>query len=145
MKTVKSVLPALLLLLWGLCAIDGVCVALEKTFLGIGGGNVASGLFFALVAVNLGVFAGNRKALRRLFAWSVAALLGLVALLLALWGLLALGAPAGVRNACVALMSTVIAPVTSCSVMFLPIFGWACVLIGSRMLLRRSGNQSRRL
>lgn len=126
-------------LVWAICGADGVCIALGQTFLGQPWGNVLSGLFFVLLA---GLFwlawrFHRRRLVRRLTLWSGAALLGMVALLLVLWGLLAAGAPGGAYRLCYVLAAVLSAPMSSCGMMFLPVFGWALALVGGWMLLRR--------
>ena len=133
------IIRAALWLVWAICGADGVCIALGETFLGQPWGNILSGLFFALLA---GLFwlawRFNRRALvRRLTLWGGVALLGMVSLLLVLWGLLAVGAPGGLYSLCYVLAAVLSAPLSSCGIMLLPVFGWALALVGGWMLLRR--------
>ena len=75
--------------------------------------------------------------MRRLTLWGGVALLGMVGLLLVLWGLLAAGAPGGLYSLCYVLAAVLSAPLSSCGIMLLPVFGWALALVGGWMLLRR--------
>lgn len=136
----KSYFPLLMFtaLAWLLCAIDGVCVVLEVSFLGIVGGNCMVAFFFALLGglLWLGWKNKNLKVLKILFVWACAALGSMLAIIFAMWGLVALGAGSIAVKVTGVIISILSAPVSSCSILFLPVFAWACVLVTSGMLYK---------
>ncbi len=124
---------------WILCAIDGVCVILEKPFLGVAGGYCMSAFFFALLGGLLWFGWKNKspKVIKVLFVWACVALGSMLAVIFGLWGLMALGAGSTAVKAAGVIVSILSAPISSSAIMFLPVFGWACVLVTSVMLYRR--------
>ncbi len=136
----KSCFPLIMFtaLAWLLCAIDGVCVVLKVSFLGTVGGWCMTAFFFAFLGGLLwfGWKAKNLKLLKALIVWACVALGSMLGVILGLWGLVALGAGSPVIKVSGVLVGILSAPVSSCSVMFLPVFGWACVLVVGIKLYR---------
>ena len=124
-------------LIYGVCVIDGICIARGLTFLGMVGGNWTSGLFFAVLAARFLLIwrMGDRRGMKRLRNHSLCVLcLSLV--MLVVWLLLWRGNSIA-YEAALYLLLLVSVPLPSCSVMFLPILGWALLLVGAWMLDRR--------
>ncbi len=137
----KSYFPLVMFtaLSWILCAIDGVCVILKEPFLGVAGGHCMSAFFFALLGGLLwfGWKHKSPKIWKVLFVWSCVALGSMLVVVFGLWGLMALGVGSTAVTVAGVIVSILSTPVSSGSIMFLPIFGWACVLMISLMLYRR--------
>ena len=68
LKKWNWVLLSLQWLVYGICVIDGICIAQGLSFLGTTLGNLVSGLFFAILAGRFFLIwhMGNRRSLRRL-------------------------------------------------------------------------------
>ena len=125
LKKWNWVLLSLQWLVYGICVIDGICIAQGLSFLGTTLGNLVSGLFFAILAGRFFLIwhMGNRRSLRRLRTHALCVLclsLGMLIIWLALY-----------------LLLLVSVPLPSCSWMILPVVGWALLLVGSWMLDRR--------
>lgn len=122
-----------------LCGVDGAMETAGGTFLSAGVGNGLTVLLFGLLValLTLGYVQRNGAVLGRVGLAAGIVLGGLVVLMLAQLGLSALCAPAGVRQAALCAAMFLSAPMAACSVMAVPVFAWACVLVGSWMLRRR--------
>ena len=137
MKKWNWVLLALQWLVYGICVIDGICIAQGLSFLGTTLGNLVSGLFFAILAGRFFLIwhMGNRRSLRRLRTHALCVLclsLGMLIIWLLLWRGNQL-----LYEAALYLLLLVSVPLPSCSWMILPVVGWALLLVGSWMLDRR--------
>ena len=126
MKKWNWVLLSLQWLVYGICVIDGICIAQGLSFLGTTLGNLVSGLIWHM---------GNRRSLRRLRTHALCVLclsLGMLIIWLLLWRGNQL-----LYEAALYLLLLVSVPLPSCSWMILPVVGWALLLVGSWMLDRR--------
>ncbi len=90
MKKWNWVLLSLQWLVYGICVIDGICIAQGLSFLGTTLGNLVSGLFFAILAGRFFLIwhMGNRRSLRRLRTHALCVLclsLGMLIIWLLLW------------------------------------------------------------
>ena len=137
MKKWNWVLLSLQWLVYGICVIDGICIAQGLSFLGTTLGNLVSGLFFAILAGRFFLIwhMGNRRSLRRLRTHALCVLclsLGMLIIWLLLWRGNQL-----LYEAALYLLLLVSVPLPSCSWMILPVVGWALLLVGSWMLDRR--------
>lgn len=137
MKKAITALGGLWAAVYLLCAVDGLCIVQKEAFLRQPWGNLAAGLYF-LAIFGLMILAyrmGSRRLLRITRAYALGAM-GLSLLLLAAW-LLAWQGSAGLYQTLLILLTLVSTPLASCSVLAACVVGWALVLVGSWMLLRR--------
>lgn len=129
-------------ILFGLCAADGIHQLRGLTLLPALWENVAAAAFFLLAGAALALAWKQRdkNAIRRMCRWTAGVLGGSLILLLLIWLWLLLGLSAGLEWI-LYLLAVVSAPVTSCTVLFWPVFGWAVLLVVSIRLRRMLGAQ----
>lgn len=138
LRTVRDFVRVGLLAVFGLCATDGICQARGLRFLGTALQNVAVVLFFLLsgLALLLARKERDRRAVGRIRLWAGSVLALGVGLLVLLWVALVANFSAFWVNGLIYLLALVTAPVSSCSIMFWPIFGWTLLLVASWKLCR---------
>lgn len=140
MKNRKKTLWILEGVLYAACVADGLL-----TMLGVPGmmsgwnltlGNILSVVFFLPMAFLISQAYSERDEdpIRMVRLWSAAALLGSLVLLVVIS--FCLGAPVWVQNVLWGLWILVNPPVINCSIMVLPFFLWAVVLISAWMALK---------
>ena len=119
MKTPRLVLSILQWLVYGICVADGICIVRDLTFLGKIGGNLMTGLFFVILA------------LRLWWVWRERDRHGMIRLRNYALGVL-----------CLSLLFLTVWP--SCSVLFLPVLGWALLLVSAWTVNRKWKRESRK-
>ena len=132
---------------FGLCAADGILQVRGLRLLTPFWENTATALFFLLAGLSLCLAwkARDGKAMKRLRLWSAGVLGGSTALLVILFfAMLSSAHPAFLTGLTYAL-AVVSAPVSCCTVMFWPIFGWALLLVTSCSLCRRLNKKNQEM
>ena len=144
MKTPRLVLSIFQWLVYGICVADGICIVRDLTFLGKIGGNLMTGLFFVILALRLWCVwrERDRNGMIRLRNYALGVLC-LSLLFLTVW-LLLWSSNRLVYEAALYLLILVSAPLPSCSVLFLPVLGWALLLVSAWTVNRKWKRESRK-
>ena len=131
MKKAALCTDGCILLLWVL----GLVNVFAPSFPPWKGGFAA--LFFLFMGLRLILAWGTaqKSVLRRFRIWSALVLGSFLGFLILLAVITAMAGPAWLIQACGLLMAIIAVPLNSCSVMVWPIFGWACILLASSMML----------
>lgn len=139
MKHIRIGLILAVIFLFGLGAADGISQLRGMVFLSPLLENTLTVLFFLAVA-GLTVIAWkekDRQAMGRIRAWS-GLILGIsVAILFLMWGLVAASVSGAVLNVAIYTLVMISTPMTSCTVMFLPVLGWSMTFVVSWYLTRK--------